>query len=81
MAIKRATASFVAYIAGVPRVVHAGDLIEETDPIVRGREHLFGEIADHVTRSRPPVEQATAEPGERRSVRPSAGRGGRKREE
>ncbi|MEU2181235.1 hypothetical protein [Streptomyces thermolilacinus] len=80
MAIKRATASFVAYIGGVPRMVHVGDLIDETDPVVSGREHLFGDIADHVTRARPTVEQATAEPGERRSVR-TGGRGRRSQQE
>ncbi|MHC3392089.1 hypothetical protein ACLQ2E_21880 [Streptomyces lavendulocolor] len=81
MAIKRAKSSFVAYIGGVPRIVHEGDLIDETDPVVKGRESLFGDIADHVAGTRPPVEQATARPGERRSVRPGPGRGGRRREE
>lgn len=80
MAIKRAKASFVAYIGGVPRMVHAGDLLDESDPVMKGREALFGSIEDHVSgRRAAPVEQATADPGEARTVRPNAGRrGGRK---
>jgi hypothetical protein len=68
MAIKRAKSSFVAYIGGAPRLVNAGDLIDESDPVVAGREDLFGSIEDHVASSGRTVEQATSEPGERRSV-------------
>jgi hypothetical protein len=68
MAIKRAKASFVAYIGGAPRLVNAGDLIDESDPVVAGREDLFGSIEDHMARPGRTVEQATSEPGERRSV-------------
>jgi hypothetical protein len=42
------------------RIVHAGDLFDSTDPVVKGREALF-ESAVQV------VEQATAAPGEKRS--------------
>ncbi|MFD3333518.1 hypothetical protein ACFWV1_12860 [Streptomyces sp. NPDC058700] len=68
MAIKRAKSSFVAYIDGAPRLVNAGDLIDDSDPVVTGREALFGSIEDHVAGKARPVEQATAEPGEKRSV-------------
>ncbi|MDQ0842404.1 hypothetical protein [Streptomyces sp. V1I6] len=68
MAIKRAKASFVAYIGGAPRLVNAGDLIDDSDPVVAGREDLFGSIEDHMARPGRTVEQATSEPGERRSV-------------
>ncbi|MFD3532042.1 hypothetical protein [Streptomyces sp. NPDC058664] len=68
MAIKRAKSSFVAYIDGAPRLVNAGDLIDDSDPVVTGREALFGSIEDHVAGMGRSVEQATAGPGERRSV-------------
>ncbi|WPP30037.1 hypothetical protein [Streptomyces sp. CL7] len=79
MAIKRAIAPFTAYIDGMPRVVRAGDLVEETDPVMQGRTHLFETVEDHVAQrqpQRPQVETATAEPGERRDLTPPAsGRG------
>lgn len=45
------------------RAVRQGDIIDSSDPIVAGREHLFDSAADV-------VEAATAAPGERRSTAP-----------
>lgn len=45
------------------RLIQAGDLIHESDPVVKGREQFFTEDEG------PPVEQATAAPGERRAVK------------
>ena len=46
------------------RHINEGDLVDASDPIVRGREHLF-ESSERATVG---VEQATAAPGERRNV-------------
>lgn len=81
MGIMRAKASFVTYSGGAPRMVHVGDLLEDTDPVMKGREHLFEGVEDHVRRPSGrsgEVEAATAEPGEKRSVRPSSAVRGRK---
>jgi hypothetical protein len=70
VAIKRCKASFSAVIGGAPRVINEGTLVEDGDPILTGREHLFETVETFMSdRSAPPVEQATAEPGERRTVR------------
>lgn len=45
------------------RKVERGQLVNDADPIVKGREHLFESTEV------PLVEQATAAPGERRAVR------------
>lgn len=42
------------------RVINEGDLVDDRDPVIRAAPALF---------SLPVVEQATAAPGERRSVR------------
>ncbi|MFG2328253.1 hypothetical protein ACGFMM_01370 [Streptomyces sp. NPDC048604] len=73
MAIKRCKASFAVVVNGAPRVVTAGQLVDENDPIVRGREVNFEDVETYVSERKARVEQATAEPGERRSVgRPAA---------
>lgn len=75
MAIKRATQPFTAYIDGMPRVVRAGDLVEDTDPVMQGRAHLFETVEEHVAQrqpQQPQVETATAEPGEQRNLTPPA---------
>lgn len=59
MAILRCKQSFHAI--GRPVMVHRGQLFDSSDPIVRGREQLFEAVDDL-------VEQATAAPGERRSI-------------
>lgn len=73
MAIKRCRASFAVSVNGVPRMVTAGQLVEASDPVIKGREHLFEDAETYVSERAPKVEQATAEPGEKRSVgRPAA---------
>jgi hypothetical protein len=48
--------------------VAAGQVFEDTDPVVRGRSHMF--VPADVPPAVVPVEQATAAPGEvRRSTR------------
>lgn len=77
MAIKRCVAAFAASVDGVPRMYTVGMLVDASDPAVKGREALFEDVethmADKAARQAPRVEQATAEPGERRSIaRPAA---------
>lgn len=47
------------------RLVAKGDIVDPSDPIVAGRVELF----ETITPTRAVVEQATAAPGEKRSVR------------
>jgi hypothetical protein len=68
--IKRAIQPFTAYIDGMPRVVRAGDLVEDTDPVMTGRTHLFETVEEHVSQRQPRVESATAAPGEQRDLTP-----------
>lgn len=69
MAIVRATQPFAfTDTAGVPRVVRAGDLYDETDPNVKGRENLFEPVETAASRTAAVVETATAAPGEKRSL-------------
>jgi hypothetical protein len=44
------------------RMVHSGEVFAANDPIVKGREALFGPVDES-------VEQATAAPGEKRTTR------------
>lgn len=68
-------------INGVPRNVSAGDLFDSADRNVKGREHLFEAVEVDVDRRRKAtggVEDATAEPGTKRSLSTSSGpRGGK----
>lgn len=68
MAIKRVKEPFAARVGGVPRNYTTGQLLDEADPVVKGREHLFEDVETHVEGRREPVEQATAAPGEKRAV-------------
>lgn len=72
MAIKRCTSAFAASVDGVPRMYTVGQLVDASDPVIKGREGLFEDVethmADKAARQAPRVEQATAEPGEKRSV-------------
>lgn len=70
MPIKRCKASFAVSVNGVPRMVTAGQLVDASDPVIKGREALFEDAETYVSDRAPRVEQATAEPGERRSVLP-----------
>lgn len=79
MAVLACTGAF-AYTEpnGVQRVLRPGDLVDENDPCVKGRESLFETVEANVHRAtdraagKPVdgiIEQATAAPGERRSRR------------
>lgn len=43
-------------------IIRPGDVFDDADPIVAGREHLFAPVADAA------IETATARPGEKRST-------------
>lgn len=77
--IVQAKESFSADVEGAPVMIRAGDLYYFTDPIVRGREHLFGDVTvlstdGLVRRHKSTVtgtaatETASAEPGTRRRM-------------
>lgn len=69
VAIYRCKEPFRTNVNGAKRVVPAGELVEDTDPVFKGREHLFEPVGDYVSRhGEARVERATAEPGEKRSV-------------
>lgn len=70
MATLRVKEPFAVDVKGAPRVLTAGQLVDSADPVVKGREHLFETLDTYMDRKAP--EQATAAPGERRSVRRSA---------
>lgn len=50
-----------------PIIVQPGQLVEEGDPILKGREDLFGPFEANVRNYPGRVEQATAAPGEKRN--------------
>jgi hypothetical protein len=64
MALLTVTESFADFRSGHPEVYNPGRLVDEKDPVVKGREAYF-EPADAAA-SRVRVESATAAPGERR---------------
>lgn len=73
MAIYRCKEPFRTTVNGVKRIVPAGELVEDSDPVFKGREHLFEAVDTYVSRRVAGVERATAEPGEKRTVgRPRA---------
>ena len=83
MAIKRCKAPFSANVDGVPRAVAEGELIQEGDPVLKGREHLFEDVdtfmsdrpgrgvEDAVADPLSGIEDASADPGRRRAARRS----------
>ncbi|BBU22156.1 hypothetical protein [Mycobacterium xenopi] len=73
MAIVRATKPFTYWNNGVPRTVRAGDLFDTSDPCVKGRAGLFEPVEVAAARTAS-IEDATAEPGARRSVSTTRGR-------
>jgi len=83
MAVLRAKTAF-SYTDrnGVSRLVKVGDLLNDNDPDVAKRRHLFVPVEEHVEvveRRRvgtPLMETATAEPSSRRSLSRSRGRKG-----
>lgn len=50
------------------RVVRYGDLVDSSDPLYKGREAKFESVETAVQGRSATVEQATAAPGEKRSV-------------
>ncbi|MGW6295165.1 hypothetical protein [Streptomyces sp. NPDC055058] len=76
MAIKRCKSSFAASVRGVPRVMKTGQLVNDNDPIIKGREHLFEDVESAVRDV--PVEDASAAPGRRRTLTRAAGRAAKK---
>lgn len=66
MGVYRATTSFAAFTDGTPRVVTAGELVDDSDPVFKGRAANFEAVEDAVAQQK--VERATAAPGEKRSV-------------
>jgi hypothetical protein len=80
MTTLRCKQSFTAFTPTGPLSVAAGALLDSTHDLVKGREALFTPVEDfveHVGRTNKDghhdgvlMERATAEPGERRSVRP-----------
>ncbi len=68
--IKRCKAALILMPGGRPRVISTGDLIDDSDPVVKGYPQHFEDVETYVSdRSDSQVEQATAEPGEKRSFR------------
>lgn len=74
MAIKRCKSSFAASVDGTPRMYNVGQLVDSSDPVIKGREALFEDVETHVAEKAAHrssgAERATAEPGEKRSVQP-----------
>lgn len=66
MATLRVKEPFAIDVDGAPRVFTAGQLVDSTHPAVKGREHLFESLDVYMDRAKP--EQATAAPGEKRSL-------------
>lgn len=64
--------ALVGFVAPGDRVIACGQLVDDDDPILAGREHLFDSAPSDVGA----VEQATAAPGEvRRTSRPRRSKG------
>lgn len=75
MGVLRAREGFSYDNGGVPVVLRAGRLVDEDDPAVKGREHLFEPAEDVVSRTSgvaAAVETTTAIPGERRTIQRGA---------
>lgn len=69
MAIKRCREAFSVWVNGAPRVVSAGQLIEDSDPLYSTHGHLFEDVETYVSDHRPAgVEDASAAPGKLRHV-------------
>lgn len=77
MAVKRAKAPFtwMAMVGGrpVPRTVNTGQLFDESEDVVQRHPWHFEDADEYVGRrseARARVEQASADPGEQRSITP-----------
>ena len=74
MAILRCKDGFVVWDQGFMRVTQPGDLVDSSDPLVKGHEQFFETVETNVSRrSRAGDETATAGPGDvrKRSTRKS----------
>lgn len=65
---KRCKSSFAASVRGVPRVMKVGSLVNDDDPVLKGREHLFEDVDTYVQERAARVEDASAAPGRRRGL-------------
>jgi hypothetical protein len=72
--MKRCTESFTIWRDGAPVAFAVGQLVDDKHPILKSHKHLFaepeastGQMTAAVLR---PVEQATHEPGEKRTLTP-----------
>lgn len=69
MSVLRCTEAFAVQEGNVPRVIRMDDVVDSKDPVVKGHEHLFEPVEDHLNRQRrirdgEAIETATAGPGE-----------------
>jgi hypothetical protein len=76
MAIKRCSESFTIWRDGAPVAFVAGQLVDDKHPILKTHGHLFAD-PEATPRTAPPVqlkpvEEATANPGEQRTLTPPA---------
>lgn len=82
--MKRCTESFTIWRDGAPVAFVAGQLVEDKHPILKTHRHLFAEpeaaSGQEVARQLKPVEQATADPGELRTLTPPTETGGEQKE-
>ena len=63
-----ALTTFEAEVEGETVLVHAGDVLPRPARSSKGREALFVKRSEYAqTKGTPPVEQATAAPGEKRN--------------
>jgi hypothetical protein len=70
MGIKRCKDAFAVFVNGAPRMLAAGSLVDDGDQIVADYPANFEDVETFVSdRTAAHVEQATAEPGEKRNVR------------
>jgi len=63
---QRCIAGFVDFRGGYPEMYNPGRLVDDADPVIKGREGYFEPVEVAVARFAG-VEQTTAAPGERRS--------------
>ncbi|MFD7709475.1 hypothetical protein [Streptomyces sp. NPDC059786] len=74
--MKRCTESFTIWRDGAPVAFTAGQLVDDKHPILKSHKHLFAEpqaTAGHAPPAQlKPVEEATASPGENRTLTPPA---------
>ncbi|GAB2714444.1 hypothetical protein [Streptomyces bullii] len=84
MAIHRCHEAFVTRIGGARVSIHVGDLVEDEEDVYKVRPEAFEPVEEYMAKrrarrtapARRGVEQATAAPGEQRTVtRPPARRG------